>query len=727
MSSSASPPQKKKAKLDRDASSSVEEAAAAAWEHYRNYIDSSDNNEDGEGDTDELEEMIHEVLLKPHRSALKPLTSLSELSAAAATLSTHAMLPILISVGYYHLADIAISECLEFQQQDQQQDQEQENDTTQGKQEKTKLIEKCQELIEESLHWYPENASMWSMGANFGRMLQVISPSTVCQWYERAVQSAVQVRTTTLSLLEDEDCPEQVKEWLELLMLNQVAGVEYVVNEDDDDEEEENSENGTKKNDKDEEDIENDKEEEDEGYFSASSIEAMARFMVAMLNSTAGQHDSALSHLQHFPVTHRVHPKVWQPKDNDIMTVSSKGTPHPVKYQCQAGNQGILPEATYQRLCQLFAPEAAYWRESDYNHRGYYSYYMDKPSKLEADRTTEKGFVPGNLLEDVIWNHFYPLIEEQVSAQSTGSTEEDNTPICGAEWWVHTRPVKANLGHNLHFDTDEALLAQESVITHPLYSSVMYLTGGSKAQEGGATIVFDQTPDSAAVASRAWRCVPEDNSFLIFPGNMLHGVLPCPGSNPSNGDKDQSQAVVNEKTSDVTKDTIQKQWIPSVSESSEVPHRLTFLVGFWTRRVPDKMKNRKLYGPCGPIPPRPSEASSGGKDADPSFEGMHTWVDEVYEGYESKDGTASATGGHPQTNLLKDPLPCISPAWETIEPVISNGSNSGKGGESALLEIPMAIDHRFFVRGAPKCFRDSLFERTKDDEEDDEEEDEEEC
>ena len=64
------------------------------------------------------------------------------------------------------------------------------------------------------------------------------------------------------------------------------------------------------------------------------------------------------------------------------------------------------------------------------------------------------------------------------------------------------------------------------------------------------TLILDQTPDGAAdeenrtgtdganvddvdldldaegYARRAWVSAPRDNTFMIFPGNRLHGVLP---------------------------------------------------------------------------------------------------------------------------------------------------------------------------------------------------------
>lgn len=174
---------------------------------------------------------------------------------------------------------------------------------------------------------------------------------------------------------------------------------------------------------------------------------------------------------------------------------------------------GILPIDLYQNLCSLFAPDAPYWQESDYQNRGYYSFFT---TPIEKEKE------PNNVIEDVIKNHLLPIAEQQCSES-----------IVGVEWWVHTRPTGNNLGHPLHFDTDESLLARGKV-SHPDVSSVLYLTGAERDKEtnsasAGPTIVFDQTPDSTTVASKAWISKPKDNSFLVFPGNLLHGVLPCSG------------------------------------------------------------------------------------------------------------------------------------------------------------------------------------------------------
>lgn len=678
-------PSKKKTKLSDDSQKSLAEAAATAWEHYRNYNQSVEEDiNGGDGDTDELEELLN-VVLKPHLKDIQPLKSLKDLDQKC---SVQSLLPVLISVAYFHLADVKIGEYLEWKQQ-QQEDAKTENEELSGK---------CQELVEKSLHWYPENASMWSMGANFGRMFRVLSPSDICKWYETTVECAGSVREESLMLVDDKaDTSPEAKEWIELLLLNHVAGVEYEVDEEEEEEEEGEEEEGEEKEgedetdkaddnkkeskkrkaeDEEEEDIE---KEEEEGYFSTSSVEGTARFMAAMLHSTAGRQDVAKEHLQHFPITHRIHPNLWQPPADKS---SEEKSDKVVRHQSP---DGVIPKELYQRLCQVFAPKAAYWQESDYNHRGYYSYFHDKPK----EKAEGESWKVDNLMDDVIWNHLYPLLANKKSE------------IVGAEWWVHTRAIQANLGHNLHFDTDESLLAQEEQITHPIHSSVLYLTGG---KTGGATVVFDQTPDAEEVASKAWRCVPEDNSWMVFNGDLLHGVLPCPG-------------VKKDKEEESGAESIKEQWVDPEADKEELPHRLTLMVGFWTRRVPDKMKEQPLYCPCGALPPRPSkeekkkEEKGDDDEEEEEEEQQHTWVEELHEGYDDDKPKLVK----PQATVITTTVPVISPAWETLKPLAEAEKEEDQGSGSSLLGIPRTIDHRFFVKDAPKCFRDSLFEKNDDD------------
>jgi hypothetical protein len=335
-------------------------------------------------------------------------------------------------------------------------------------------------------------------------------------------------------------------------------------------------------------------------------------------------------------------------------------------------------------LCDLFAPNAPYWKESNYDHRGYYSYFIN----LSDDKNNGVDSVkdhPTNIIEDVIVNHLLPLAEQvlQEKESSSTNTETSSPPssrIVGAEWWTHTRPLGANLGHQIHFDTDESLLEREKRVTHPIISSVLYLTGagregwqgGSGGGSAGSTIVFDQTPESTDVASKAWISHPRDNSFMAFPGNLLHGVLPCSGTRCVKSLADAGAGA------------------GSDDHGATINHRLTFMVGFWTRDVTEEMDNdRELYTPCGQLPP-PSE---------------HSWVMQSQKGYGSTDVKTRPARKIMDDNYKEyDDLPPVSPAWERI--ICSEGGNN----DSALI-IPKGLDHRFFVRNAPHCFSESLHEK----------------
>jgi hypothetical protein len=143
-------------------------------------------------------------------------------------------------------------------------------------------------------------------GANFGSMSHRLSLASTRGWYERAVECARHLRQRALQVLEDETIDDPlVKEWVKLLLLNQVMGVEFETDNDDGEEENEKEEEQS------DEDEENEEEEEKNGQYSSSAVEATSRFMCAMLWSIEGRHDGALKHLQKFPLTHRLHPNVW--------------------------------------------------------------------------------------------------------------------------------------------------------------------------------------------------------------------------------------------------------------------------------------------------------------------------------------------------------------------------------------------------------------------------------
>ena len=715
-----------------------------AWEHYRNYVDNEEDDEGGGGETDELAELL-EILrdvvsppTTPGESTRPPVTATGASTTASSSTcmpitSRMDLLPVLISVAHCVLADHAISDLLQQQTSSplSSPSSQETKDASTSSIHNTSDDEVRQQIhqhLHNSLVYFPDNAAAWSMAANYVRMMLSTSSSSssstlfLASVYARAADKARAVRQRAIALLlkddEDSDADESqcCKEWIELLLLNQVAGVELMEEEDDEEKEDDPEDN-------------DDEEEEKEDCWTSSAVEGTARFMAAMLFSMAEKHDAAARQLQHFPaMTHRLHPNIWKqqqqqqqaslpvPSSSSSSSLTSpRTTTTPVSFQSPTG---ILPAHLYERLCQVFHPDAPYWTESDYANRGYYSYFMD----LLPDN--DKSFTPRNLIEDVVCNHLLPLAQQQqqqLSKQSKDSTTDDDdddtqqpATIVGYEWWVHTRPISANLGHNLHFDTDEALLAQDKIITHPVVSSVLYLTGGGAG--GGATIVLDQTPDAQTNAESAWLARPVDNSFMTFPGNLLHGVLPCPGtggagSKLDDDDDDSSGASSVSATNGTSKDdtmlsTISKLWNDQSSPSSlsakeEAPveqHRLTFMVGFWTRRVPDRMKEQKLYGPCGRIPPIQDEGA--------------TWVQAIHEGY---NGISSGRQSHERcADVMAVDLPRVAPAWEEI----NRGQLSSSATTSTTptttdppLEIPRAIDHRYFVADAPTCFRDSLFER----------------
>jgi hypothetical protein len=203
----ANAPVAKRAKLDED--DDLNELIHVVWEHYRNYVDSIDPGEDEEGegnqdaDIDELQELIEITKARIAKPSL-PLqknADYSDLGIGIGSIeivcplwqSRKEMIPILLSVAYYHLADGAISEYLMMQQQKQQippssiestSAHEKGDEGFGGSSDIVKTMEIAQNLLVQSLEWYPYNAATWSMGANFGRMSQSLSQSSSRKWYE---------------------------------------------------------------------------------------------------------------------------------------------------------------------------------------------------------------------------------------------------------------------------------------------------------------------------------------------------------------------------------------------------------------------------------------------------------------------------------------------------------------------------------------------------------------
>jgi len=639
-----------------------------AWEHYRSYLESaaaaaegSEEEQEEAGDegmqpdVDELYEIVE--LLEQYVHAHTLDTSLEFLKSCCACSSSaknnmlyfpnvESLLPVFLSMVYLHLGDHAISQGFDENMQ--------ESDEKQHGQNEQQSMRDVEDYLHKSLSYFPLNAAALSMLANYQRMNMTASLEEICCAYDIAAKNARIVRDNGIAILAQEEQEEEMhgtddsmllKEWVELLLLDGITGSEYV-GEIDEDENEEDVSDGDGDSDRDgnlDEEIVHDNAKEEE-EFSMSTVEATCSFMAGLLHSTLNHHSEALCHLSKFDITHRIHPNIWIAGTDKLSSSAVKRsiTNDNIPFQpIYFTGDGVLPDHLYSRLCTVFSPSAMYWKETDYQNRGYFSFYED----------ICKGKSPKNLVDDVILNYLLPL------AQSVVPSEK----IVGYEFWTHTRPLRANLGHQMHFDTDEALLAQEKKVTHPVVSSILYLTGNKEENRrmAGSTIILNQTPSSSDIATEAYISHAQNRKYTIFPGCCLHGVLPCPGS-------------IEQYSNKVSKGT-----------STE---RLTLMVGFWTRRVPDQMLERRLYGPCSPLP-EPNEE--------------HTWVQEIMKGYgndnSQQDVIPKYTG---QVN--SDVLPTVSPAWEDI----SGDINSRKG---AKLQIPTALDHRFFVKNASSCFKETLF------------------
>lgn len=602
----ADPPPCKRAKIDDAKIDQV-------WEHFRNYVE--------EDSVDELQEM------------LSLLTSVSKASSGSRSLSfpiksRHNLLPILWSTAYAAIAEESMSEYFAISSADSKNAMIPDREMV-----LTELREAIVTNVRLSLDYYAENPMPWSLASNFARTHGCANPSHTASWYLKAANCAQRLRAVAVECIDDSDTPEDLKEWLELLILNHVCGVEAT----------------------------------EEDSWSSAAVESTSRFMAAMVLSTLDLHDKTSEQLSSFPsISHRIHPNVWrQSTANTLIASASNANIDPTDCPLSFASP-ILPPSLYKKLCTVFAPGASYWTESDYDARGYYSFYEDLPKDT-------KSFKPSNAIEETIIQHLLPRLQTNLGEKAASS-------IVGYEWWVHTRPVSASLGHNLHFDTDESKLAADGSITHPLVSSVLYLTAPPMS---GPTIVFQQSPDATENAPFAWYSIPKDNSFMTFPGNLLHGVLPC-----------MSADALDEIEILSTLDTLKESLIKACTETpptDSLRHRLSFMVGFWTRRVPEEMTERGLYGPCGLLP---DEAE---------------WVKELQDGYVFGQSHEDPT----EPTFVPTQLSCATPGWEVLPPRPQTAINTPG------LEVPCAIDHRFFVADAPMCFRESLFEKDDEEEEDD--------
>lgn len=86
----------------------------------------------------------------------------------------------------------------------------------------------------------------------------------------------------------------------------------------------------------------------------------------------------------------------------------------------------------------------------------------------------------------------------------------------GAEYWMRAQPADGVFF--LHFDRDEAVRDR---YVCPARSSIFYLS-----DVGGPTAVLPTTPASRRWPRTAAVVWPTFGRYVLFPGNLMHGVLP---------------------------------------------------------------------------------------------------------------------------------------------------------------------------------------------------------
>ena len=96
----------------------------------------------------------------------------------------------------------------------------------------------------------------------------------------------------------------------------------------------------------------------------------------------------------------------------------------------------------------------------------------------------------------------------------------------GTEWWLGRLPYGKKL--SMHFDRDLSLSRKAGKNVFPLLGSVLYLND----YPSSPTVLTDQVPGpdgKSKVPPRAHlttAVAAESNNYVVFPGNLLHGVIP---------------------------------------------------------------------------------------------------------------------------------------------------------------------------------------------------------
>jgi len=100
-------------------------------------------------------------------------------------------------------------------------------------------------------------------------------------------------------------------------------------------------------------------------------------------------------------------------------------------------------------------------------------------------------------------------------------------PDCvGVEWWLGRLPQGKKL--RFHFDRDMTLRKETGQFVHPILASILYLN----LFPSSPTVILDQVPgpdgESRIPEKPGVRAAVDavPNRYLVFPGNLRHGVRP---------------------------------------------------------------------------------------------------------------------------------------------------------------------------------------------------------
>ena len=415
----------------------------------------------------------------------------------------------------------------------------------------------------------------------------------------------------------------------------------------------------------------------------------LASYMCALLHQQALAFDDALPYLRRFArVRYHIAPAVWRVAAHralraDRLVDSTDGAVEASDAGAVRRFDGGVPAALLDRLRDAFAVASPFWSESGYAGRGYFSFWYDvsRPPRSIVERLAQQ---------------LLPL---------TGCAEE----VVGCEWWVHTRAEGRSIGHQMHFDTEEATL-QRGDILHPLVSSVTYLSGSPTRAD--PTLVLDQRVDDDA-CGRAWVSHPQVGATLFFPGDRLHCVIPAAPPTeevPKEGAASSAETATSRdgngrgrKRARATASTGQAGGsgarnaaasLTALTPSSEQPQRVTLMIGFWGRAV-HKECRREPYDACGPVP-RPSRVC--------------TWPSLMELPTDAKARAALDKACASARDAMKcEAVPRVDATpWQPIQGA-GEGSEAGTSGARwVALPVPEARNHRFFVASL-KEFREQIF------------------